>query len=179
MNSHDGSSAYRLMLGFFRIVCANGLIISDKTVGSIALRHIGKGDLRELAVSSALSIIKEAPKTLETINRWEKIELDKTEQAVLASSALTAYSSTMDINPVEILAGRRRDDHKNPDGTRNLWKTYNVIQENLVKGGSSVRTPNGWRTIRAMKSVDKNVKLNQALWELTTKMEELKNGNAK
>lgn len=29
INSHDGSSAYRLLAGMFRLVCSNGLIVAD------------------------------------------------------------------------------------------------------------------------------------------------------
>jgi len=41
VNSHDGSSAYKLMAGLFRLVCSNGLIIADGMVDSVTVRHQG------------------------------------------------------------------------------------------------------------------------------------------
>jgi hypothetical protein len=34
-NSHDGASAYKLDAGLFRLVCTNGMVVSDGTVSQI------------------------------------------------------------------------------------------------------------------------------------------------
>ena len=39
MNSHDGSSGFKLWLGLFRMVCCNGLIISDGIMGQVSVAH--------------------------------------------------------------------------------------------------------------------------------------------
>jgi hypothetical protein len=54
-----------------------------------------------------------------------------------------------------------------------------VIQENIVRGGlkGTTRGSNGRMrrtTTRPVKALDRNIKLNQALWVLTEKMAELK-----
>src|SRR5438874_6821787 len=36
VNSHDGTSAYKLMAGIFRLVCANGLVVSESMQASIS-----------------------------------------------------------------------------------------------------------------------------------------------
>ena len=41
LNSHDGTSAYKLIAGIFRIVCSNGLVVAESTVGSLAVPHKG------------------------------------------------------------------------------------------------------------------------------------------
>ena len=40
LNSHDGTSSYQLLSGFFRFVCSNGLIAGDVT-NDIRIRHSG------------------------------------------------------------------------------------------------------------------------------------------
>ena len=73
-----------------------------------------------------------------------------------------------------MLAPRRRADVSN-----DLWMTYNVVQENAVRGGlrGFTRDGNGRpRRVqtREVKGIDQDVKLNRALWTLTQKMAELK-----
>lgn len=73
-----------------------------------------------------------------------------------------------------MLSSRRREDWKDADGNRSLWTTLNVVQEAVIKGGVSARSESGRRTkTRAVKAVDKNVKLNSALWKLTEAMAKL------
>jgi uncharacterized protein DUF932 len=38
LNSHDGTSSYQLMSGVFRIVCRNGLIVSEGEAQMIRCR---------------------------------------------------------------------------------------------------------------------------------------------
>src|SRR5262245_50401059 len=40
-NSHDGSAAYRLHAGIFRLVCSNGLVIASASFGTISVKHSG------------------------------------------------------------------------------------------------------------------------------------------
>jgi hypothetical protein len=39
MNSHDGSSGFKLWAGIFRMVCCNGMIISDSVMGQLSVTH--------------------------------------------------------------------------------------------------------------------------------------------
>ncbi|MFZ8887334.1 MAG: DUF932 domain-containing protein, partial [Steroidobacteraceae bacterium] len=56
-----------------------------------------------------------------------------------------------------------------------LWNTYNVIQENLLKGGQRGRATTGRRmTTRPVTGIQQDVKLNRALWSLAEKMADLK-----
>jgi len=77
------------------------------------------------------------------------------------------------IVPEQLLKQRRFD-----DGNNSLWTIFNRVQENIIKGGvkGKVYGENGPRkvTTRAVQSLDRNIKLNQALWVLTEKMAELK-----
>jgi hypothetical protein len=67
---------------------------------------------------------------------------------------------------VQLLAPRRTQDV----GT-DLWSTFNVIQENVVRGGLDASGPNAngqyrRHTTRAINGIDQDLKLNKALWIL-------------
>lgn len=51
---------------------------------------------------------------------------------------------------------------------------YNVVQENLIRGGyRGVSDKGKSQRVRGIKSVDGDTKVNRALWKLTERMAEL------
>jgi hypothetical protein len=46
VNSHDGTSSYKLMAGIFRLVCWNGMVVSESMQDSIAVRHKNRASPR-------------------------------------------------------------------------------------------------------------------------------------
>ncbi len=106
------------------------------------------------------------------------IEMTPDERGEFAQAAHSLIYDEPDqapVQPHQLLNERRYDDKGN-----DLWTTFNVIQENVMRGGLKgvSRSGNGRlrRTItRPVKALDRNIKLNQALWFLTEKMAELKN----
>ncbi|NBW19567.1 MAG: DUF932 domain-containing protein, partial [Caulobacteraceae bacterium] len=44
VNANDGSSAYKLMAGVFRLVCLNGMVVAERQTGQVSVHH--KGDIR-------------------------------------------------------------------------------------------------------------------------------------
>ncbi len=73
------------------------------------------------------------------------------------------------IKPSAVLRPRRSEE-MGDNGWRaksDLWTTFNVIQENLTKGGPQGYTLEGKRTkVREVKAISKEVKLNKALWSM-------------
>lgn len=70
------------------------------------------------------------------------------------------------VRPVQLLLPRRTQDVGS-----NLWSTYNVIQENVVRGGIASFGPNAHGQLRhgrtrAINGIDQDLKLNKALWIL-------------
>ena len=39
-NSHDGKAAFNFRVGIFRLVCSNGLVISDADFNNVSIRHM-------------------------------------------------------------------------------------------------------------------------------------------
>ncbi|MEK1925051.1 MAG: hypothetical protein AAAB11_06335 [Rhizobium giardinii] len=54
------------------------------------------------------------------------------------------------------------------DTGRDLWSTFNVIQENAVRGGLTARNAKTRRrsTIREIGGIDQSVKVNKGLWQM-------------
>jgi hypothetical protein len=171
VNSHDGTSAYKLFFGIFRLVCSNGMIVADSLLGSINIRHTG--NIVKEVIEGSQNLIQSVPTVLDTVKKWETIELAPAESLALATAAHTyrfADAETQ-VTPERLLQTRRYADNGN-----DLWKTFNRVQENLTKGiRGRVDRSTGQRTgARGIKSIDGDVKLNRALWAMAEKLAEIK-----
>jgi hypothetical protein len=170
INSHDRSCGYQILLGVYRFVCSNGLITGD-TFDSFKVRHLGWTP--DEIIGASRKIISSVPALTERIRDFKTITLTQDEQGIFAQAAhqlIYDEPEKSPIRPAALLTSRRHDDE-----TDTLWTTYNNVQENMMKGGLRGITSNGRRTrTRKVKSIDKNTKLNKALWTLAEKMAELK-----
>ena len=165
LNSHDGSSSYQMLPGFFRAVCQNGLVCGD-TFGEVRVPH--KGDVVGRVIEGAYEVLETFDKVEGKRDAMQSLSLPTPAQQVLARTALT-YRYGEEHQPVtetQILAPRRLEDKGN-----DLWTVYQRIQENLMKGGLYGRTEKGRHSrTRPVKSIDSDVKLNRALWAMAENM---------
>lgn len=178
VNSHDGTSSYNLMAGLFRLACMNGLVVEAGEIASVRIGH--KGDIVSKVIEGAYTVLDESVKALEAPRQWSQLQLNSPERMILAEAAHTLRFADADgeittaIKPQQLLIPRRYDDQAN-----DLWQTFNVVQENIIRGGLSAigRDANNRprrSTSRAVNGIDQDVKLNKALWALASKMAELK-----
>lgn len=170
-SAYDGSSAFTLTAGVFRIVCLNGLIVGSGLVERIV--HVG--DALNKTMVAASRIANETPQIVERIERLGEVTLTdaaridfarKASDLVLSDNALRS-----ELTAKQLLTPVRRGDE-----ARDLWTTFNVVQERLMKGGyqvikgaphfrgSSIR----WyaEKARAISSVDRTYQVNRDLWSL-------------
>jgi len=168
INSHDGTSSYQMLAGIFRFVCQNGMVTGD-TVEDIRVQH--RGNIVDNVIDAAYTIVDQFTIANESMGAMKEIELSRAEQEVFARSALALkYGEEQPITPPQILLPKRLD-----DGKDDLWTKFNVVQENLIRGGQRGRSASGKRvTTRPVQSIDNNVKLNRALWILADEMARLK-----
>ena len=175
INSHDGTSAYELIDGIYRTVCTNGLVTCIENRGSYKVLH--KGNIHDGIIGAAYKIINDGKETMRTIGEMKHIELSRPEQLLLSEFAIEAKygideekREELPFTPDNFLMIRRYEDKK-PD----LYTTFNVIEENMIKGGVTTRDRNYKRhTTRVVNSIDGDVKLNKLLWQLANKFMELK-----
>jgi len=172
-NSHDLGSSFKLIASVWRLVCGNGLMIASD-FANFTHRHVGFSE--NDFVESADKITASANIINDQMDYLKGISLGYDEQIAYAESAhKLIYEDIKDapIAPDKLLTQRRSE-----DGANNLWTVFNRVQENVIKGGIKGRVygEHGPRkvTTRAVQSLDRNIKLNQALWVLTERMAELK-----
>jgi hypothetical protein len=173
VNSHDGTSSYQVMLGVFRLVCSNGMIVGD-TFDSVKVRHVG--NIVEDVVKATANLLSNAPKLMELINIWRSIMLTTAEQLAFATAAhqliFTEGSNIAQaITPDRLLAVRRGGDQGS-----DLYTTFNRVQEAAVRGGIRGNRLPGMNRLRSrsVESIDRNVNLNKSLWTLAEEMAKLK-----
>lgn len=169
-NSHCGGASFQLMAGLFRLVCSNGLVVDDHEFETIRIRHTGYTD--DLVQKAITNIVDACPATLEQVASWQAIELSENERLAFAASAIELKfdGDKYAVEPKQLLARRRYGDN-----ATDLYTTMNVVQENLIRGGVRQRRRDGSRVrSREVKSIDENIKLNKALWTLTSRMAELR-----
>jgi hypothetical protein len=179
VNSHDGTSAYKVMAGLMRLVCLNGMMVSDREIGSVTVAH--KGDVVSKVIEGSYTVIEESRRAIEAAQTWAGVSLSRDDRQIMAQAAHVLRFGDPEgetdtaITPDQLLRVRRSEDRG-----ESLWLTHNVIQENVIRGGLSAwgRDANNRQrrtTTREVKNIDGDVRLNRALWMLSEHMAALKN----
>jgi hypothetical protein len=168
INSHDGSSSYQMLAGVYRFVCQNGMVCGE-TIEDLRIPH--RGNVVGRVIEGAYRILGDFEQVDAAKDDMKRLNMTSEERTLLANAALTVrFEQNPPVTAEQVLKPQRSD-----DTASNLWTTFNVIQENLVRGGLRGQSPQGRRThTRAVTGIDGNVRLNRALWMLAEKMRELK-----
>lgn len=162
INSHDGTSSFQLDAGLFRLVCSNGLVVKSQDFGSIRVHHTGK-ELIEGVKAAADSIAERLPQIVRATQQWDKIKMAPAARTRLANKALALRY----VNGAPITAQQALEPRRNEDEGNSLWRTYNVLEENLRGGGIDGKTANGRNTkTRSIKSVNNILQFERGLWEM-------------
>jgi hypothetical protein len=162
INAHNGLGTYKLLAGIFRFVCTNGLMVSDRDFGHVKLRHIGFSE--EDVIKASQAVINNVSKLSEIVDEWQGLDmnLDQIRTFGEEAAALRWEGDTATKMAENLIRPRRVQDRRT-----DLWSVFNVVQENLMKGGFS--NSDTGRRARAVKNIDKTVTYNQGVWELASK----------
>ncbi len=159
INSHDGTRPIQFEMGLFRLVCENGLVVKDRDMGSFRERHtkLNFNEVKNL-IDQKVSGLNDV---VGKINKWNMIEMTDKQRFNFAVEALALRIGTdrqaEQYEIMDILNPKRKADEGN-----SLWKTYNILQENLIKGGFQLNN----RQARSIKNPIEDFNLNQELWSL-------------
>lgn len=165
-NAHDGSGCFQLILGLWRLICSNGMIVGD-TMESIAIQHrwLSAEDIME----QARVMWKER---VPLILAWREQALERR----MSPEEATAFASRaqiirfpdraeMPFHPNELLAVRRPEDDQD-----DLWHIFNRVQENIMRGGIQGQSANGRATrTREITGVHSTVEINRSLWDIANR----------
>ena len=165
-NSHDGHNAFKFMLGIFRMVCSNGLVVCDDQMVNMTIRHTNYSfeELR-MVVKNA---IESVPNIVNTMNEMRNISLSDEQKKEIATEVVKIRKG-IDINDKYVVDKTVIEDIltpvRNEDKGDDLWTVFNICQEKLIKGGFFNKTQkNKMRRVKSITSIKKNMDYNQRLW---------------
>lgn len=160
INSHDGTKALRLSLGFFRFVCANGLVVGDMLADTGRVMHKGN------ATTGVLNFISEYSKNVNA----KILQITDMKNTVLSSSELEEFQikAAEIIHPSLIQAQQLLHINRLEDkGESSIWRAFNTVQENAMKGNYQITgATSNVRKARPIKDITRNIQVNTKLWSL-------------
>ena len=167
MNSHDGGCAFRIYAGVFRLVCSNGLVVSDASYGAVSVRHTRKTVDEVIAASQGLA--GHSDRIGHHVDAFRQRFLTEAERGDFAARALTLRYDSLEAAPVRpsfLLEAKRSEDRGN-----SLWQAFNTIQENMMRGSrpdrlKALAESRRAARVRGLTGLDAQVNLNRDLWEL-------------
>jgi len=171
VNSHD----YQMFAGMLRFVCTNSMIAGER-FEEVRVPH--KGNIQHDTIEGVYTVAEDFPRLIDASESMKEITLSADERRVLGEASLVARygEDESPVRPEQIIEPCRRE-----DVGRSLWTTFNVIQENVMRGGLHGQRRNAEGRIRrsqtrAINGIDQNVTLNRALWTLAEGMQRVKTG---
>ncbi|HEY4302339.1 MAG TPA: DUF932 domain-containing protein [Candidatus Didemnitutus sp.] len=125
-NAHDGTRAYRIDAGLYRLVCRNGLVVADAAFAHVAIRHVDVS--RDRFSAAARAVAESTPLVMEIVARWQQAQLTEAGRLDLARQALAlrwdaSQPITRLLSPEKLLTPVRYGDR-----ATDLWTTFNVVQ---------------------------------------------------
>jgi hypothetical protein len=179
INSHDGTSAYKVVAGLMRLVCLNGMIVTDQEFAKVTVPH--KGNIMDQVIEGSYTVLSESRMAIERAEEWAGIRLAPSEQMLMAEEARRIRlgdPATQEVDsPIkaeQFLRVRRHEDAPN-----DLWTVTNRIQENAIRGGLTGLGRDGNNrprrvSTREIHGIDQDVRVNEMLWRLADGMAKLK-----
>lgn len=164
VNAHDGTAAYHLHAGYFRLVCMNGMIVGQKMAGFKVRHTVSSQTNLEVLEAAEKTVTEKFPLMLEHVNAMQEREISP--EAQLEWAKLAQRLRYGDVLPPfdaqDLLHVRRQADAGN-----SVWKVLNRIQENIMNGGWETRSTMFARRsqVRAVERVSSVVKINGGLWD--------------
>lgn len=166
-NSHDGFNSFRFLIGLFRLVCSNGLVIATDKFADIYVRHTNYDfeELRKVVATATEQVYVQS----QVMNNMLAVEMTEEQKIKFATDAIAVRQGNdkkadISLETIkEILQPTRVEDEGN-----SLWNVFNVVQEHLIRGGyrSKSNTNSKMRRARAITSVAKDISINQGLFRL-------------
>lgn len=160
-NSHEGSSALKFQLGFYRFVCSNGLIVGNDIVSPIKLRHtIDNVEHLNDSISMILNQKTNVYESIESLSakKWNDEKINEFSQKALD---LRGYELTNGVLMPRFTVKRSEDRQAD------AFTIMNVVQENIIRTGFKAFDDQGKaHGLRAIKSLDEQNRINTGLWDL-------------
>ena len=166
INSHNGRGSLQLKLGVYRFVCENGLMVGD-TITDARIPHRGQDfELRvKVAIENIVNRIEAVKETILAMTQRTLTTSEMTRFAYLATGIRwdKAYSPNFQGGLI-VSFNDLLNTHRPQDCEDDLWTIFNVVQENLIRGGINLERNGKVRRSKEVKCIHKKVTINQELW---------------
>jgi hypothetical protein len=170
MNSYDGTRKARFAAGIIRFACLNGMILGDLDAN---LTFLHMGNYEDELMAQMKVIAAKTPKVFDMIETFRQINFDDELYMEMAREALDIRypdpETALLIDPATMLMPRRQADH-----ARDLYTTFNVLQENVMRGGvPGINPAREVRLSQPVTNIERSNTINRELWKLletTTEM---------
>lgn len=163
-NSHNATRKLSVSAGLYRLCCSNGLVVPVSVAESFSVMHMGI-DFEEVRKITE-NFIQLVPKISASVGVMRSREMSNKERSEFAINAAglrwRAGQVPANMSVESLLQPMRQEDESN-----DLWTTFNVLQEKVIRGGVSYQLGSGRRSqMRSITNIDKNTHLNKKLWEM-------------
>lgn len=161
-NSHNGRTKLRLNVGYYRFVCANGLVVGED-MAQMEISH--RANVAAMLEQFLTEFNEGASRHLHSIQRWQELEINpRAEQEFARRAAVLRFGKDGDKRyPPGLLLTA----HRVEDKGRTLWQVFNRVQENTVSrklvGLNSEGRPIHSRPLTAITA---KTEFNKQLWSL-------------
>jgi hypothetical protein len=105
------------------------------------------------------------PKIQKSVDRMMEVRMDTERKVDFVSKAVgIRWKNTEDISTLtlETIINPLRDG----DEDDNLWNTFNIVQEKLIRGGFIKQQGRNVRAVKGIQSLNMDNMINTKLWEL-------------
>ena len=162
-NSHNGVSTFNVSAGLHRLVCSNGLTVPTSVSEAFSIRHqsFDLGEVRRLTDDFAQRL----PVIQGSVNKMKSRELTEGEQVGFVKSAMAVRwreGKAPATIKIEDILQPLRDGDKGKD----MWSTFNVVQEKFVRGGVQYMAGKRNTSMKEISNIYARNKVNTQLWEL-------------
>jgi len=156
-NSHNRTRRMSFTIGMHVTICANQLqaALSQHSCERI---HLENGPDVEALIDSVFSHHSDYALTIKQMKDLPLYEREQVDFAVRAEMIGGNHASPLFVDRSrarQLLVDRHAHQREPSDS---LWRTYNVVQENLIEGGRSGR--------RGVHEIIRNFRLNNELWSV-------------
>lgn len=170
LNSYDGSRKAMFAAGVFRLACYNGLVVGDVTHHHQKILHLG--DYEEELMAEMRAMAETHNRTFDRIERFRSVKLDVVTAERMAAEAIALRFPEEDTRP-DMSARNLLQPRRAEDTGHDLWTRWNVLQENLLKGGVPLTNKKGQaRVAPPVRNILRSNQLNQDLWNLAERYAE-------
>lgn len=181
-NSHCGDSSLILRVGYFRRVCANGLLVSEDIFKPVTLRH------RNLTPEMIMLAVEQVAAQYEDIMGYFKYLMDSVPtEAERKEYARRVAQSRLSVSSRQVESIENAEDllhvNREEDQVNSWWHLINTVQENVV--GRPVALQYTFKSLdkenkevtktrktseKPIRNIEANMKLNQACFSIANEI---------